>query len=337
MSPVPRRRSGRAASAAADRRTERSPQRHAPDRHAHVDTRSFAALIGVQTLFGLHYIAAKSITQVIPPRPWSLIRASTAAVILVLIARARGLPLPRDRSVLLRFAGLGLIGVAINQWLFVEGLFRTSPGHSALINTSMPVLVMRIAVVLGRERPTARRLAGVGITILGVLVLIGPERLDWRAEAFRGDILTLINATSPLFLSLSSLFLAASGRFRRARFLAFGALWLIPVVPGLISLDLPRSPRAPGRSSSASCLTDGRYALTFFASRRVAPRSSPSSSISSRSSAQAWISLGFERPTQRLSPRPSSSLRRSSPCSPRAPPPPALARAVTREVLPALV
>lgn len=275
-------------------------------RSPRVDTRSIAALVGVQTLFGLHYLAAKTITETIPPRPWALIRAASAAILLLAFTAFRGLPLPRDRRVLLRFAGLGLLGVAINQWLFVEGLHRTSPGHSSLINTSMPVLVLLIAVVLGRERPTVWRLAGVGVTILGVLLLIRPERFDWRAVAFQGDILTLVNALSySLFLVLSKPVLERERTIpASALLLAFGALWLVPVgAPALAGLDLP----AIGLRTWALALfiilgpTVGAYALSTFALRRVA------SSVVAffiylqpLIGAGLSIGLGYERLTSRM-------------------------------------
>src|SRR5206468_282650 len=113
-----------------------------------LDARAAAALVGVQVLFGLHYLAAKIIVETIPPRPWSLIRAGSAGLILLGFVVVRGIPLPGSRDRLLPLFVLSLFGVALNQWLFVEGLHRTSPGHSSLINTSIPVVVLLIAVFL---------------------------------------------------------------------------------------------------------------------------------------------------------------------------------------------
>src|SRR5213593_4394421 len=84
-----------------------------------VDARSIAALVGVQTLFGLHYLAAKVIVETIPPRPWALLRAGGAGLLLSGFVVVRGLSLPGGRRVTARFFVLALIGVAINQYLFV--------------------------------------------------------------------------------------------------------------------------------------------------------------------------------------------------------------------------
>lgn len=269
------------------------------------DGKSIAALVAVQVLFGLHYLAAKVLVQTIPPRPWALIRAAVSGLILLAYVRFRGMPLPRGRT-LLKFFGLALIGVAINQWLFVEGLSRTTPGHSALINTSIPVVVLLIAVGFGRERPTPRRLAGIATTLLGVLVLIGPDRLDFRSEAFWGDLLTLVNALSySLFLVVSKPILEREGTVTATSlFLALGALWLVPVgAPGLLALDFAAVPARVWLLGAFIVLapTIAAYGLNMYALRRV-----ESSIVALFVYLQPVIgvglslALGFERPTLRL-------------------------------------
>ena len=271
-----------------------------------VDTRSVAALIAVQTLFGLHYLAAKTITETIPPRPWALLRAASAGLIMILFVAWRRTPLPTSRGVLARFAGLALIGVAINQWFFVEGLHRSSPGHSSLINTSIPVAVLLIAVLLGRESPTPRRLAGIAVTIAGVLILIRPENLDWHASAFRGDLLTLVNA-----MSYSLFLVVGKPVFERERtipasalLLGLGGLWLIPIGgPALAALDF--SAIGPATWALAAFIVLGptiaAYALNTYALRRV-----PSSVVAffiylqPLIGAGLSIALGYDRPTARL-------------------------------------
>jgi drug/metabolite transporter (DMT)-like permease len=270
------------------------------------DPSSIAALLAVQTLFGLHYLAAKIVLETIPPRPWSLIRAGSAALLLTAFVIFRGDGLPKGRRVLLRFAGLSLFGVAINQYLFVEGLHRSSPGHSALIVTSIPVLVVLIAVILRRERPTPRRLAGIAVTLLGVLVLIGPDRLDWRAESFRGDLLTAVNALSYAFFLV-----VGKPVFERERtlpasalLLLAGSVWLLPVgAPGLLALR-PSAIGATVWLLAAFIIlgpTIGAYALNTYALRRVdASVVAFFVYLQPLIGAGLSIGLGFERPTLRL-------------------------------------
>ena len=271
-----------------------------------VDARSVAALVGVQTLFGLHYLAAKLLTETIPPKPWALMRAAAAGLILAMVVFLRGAKLPRGRTVLLRFLGLGLIGVAINQYLFVEGLHRTSPGHSALINTSMPVMVVLFAMALGRERPTALRLLGIAVTIAGILLLIHPDKLDWGAEAFRGDLLTAGNSLSySLFLVVSKpVFEKEKTLPASALLLLCGALWLVPVgASGVAHLDFAAIGVKTWLLAAFIVLgpTVGGYALNTYALRRV-DSTIVAFFIYLQPIIGAGLSilLGFERPTLRL-------------------------------------
>jgi len=270
------------------------------------DARSIAALVVVQTLFGLHYLAAKVVLETIPPRPWALIRAASAGLILLALVAIRRAGLPKDRSLLARFAGLALIGVAINQLLFVSGLHRTTPGHSSLINASMPVLVTLFALVMGRERPTPARWLGIAITLAGILVLIGPHRMDWSSRSFSGDIMTLGNAVSySLFLVVGKpVFERVRTLQGSALILSFGGLWLLPVgAPGLLALE-------PASIDLKTLLlaifivvgpTVSAYGLNTYALRRV-DSSMVAIFIYLQPIIGAGLSilLGFERPTLRL-------------------------------------
>ena len=266
------------------------------------------ALIGVQILFGLHYLAAKTITQTIPPRPWSLIRASSAGLVLLAFLAIRRIPLPRGPGTFPRFMGLGLIGVAINQLLFVEGLHRTTPGHSALINTSMPVLVVLIALLMGRERPTPTRLLGIAITMAGVLWLVAPGALASNADAtaFRGDLLTTVNSLSySLFLVVGKPVFARERTLPAAALLLLcGALWLLPVgLPGLVALDWGAIGPRTWLLGAFIVLgpTVGAYALNTFALKRL-----DSSVVAFFIFLQPLIATtlsiarGYEKPTLRL-------------------------------------
>lgn len=159
-------------------------------------------LVFVQLCYGLHYIAARVVIAEIPPRGWAVLRAAGGALILSLICLVvrRSLRVaPRDLG---RLAILAIFGVVLNQVLFIEGLSRTSTSHSSLINASIPMMTLLLAVALGRERVTSGKLAALSIATLGViLVIVSGESFSGQTT---GDLLTLMNATSfSLFLVLS--------------------------------------------------------------------------------------------------------------------------------------
>lgn len=202
--------------------------------------RVVGSLLLVQALFGVHYYAAKIVLAEIPPLAWATLRVTAAAAIMLplarLFARGRDRPLRNDRW---KVAGLAVFGVLINQFCFVAGLSRTTPTHSSLIICSIPVLTLVLALALGQERVDAARLMSIAISLAGVLTLFRVDRFVWD-EMTRGDLLTLVNATSfSLFLVLSRPLLRRRDPFRMtAQLFAWGALGLLPLgLPPLARLD----------------------------------------------------------------------------------------------------
>jgi drug/metabolite transporter (DMT)-like permease len=165
--------------------------------------RVLAALVFVQVAFAVHYVLAKMLLARIEPRAWAAARLLAAAAILlaVYVLRSRRGIRPGD---LVRLAGLSVFGVVLNQICFVEGLARTTPSHSSLINTTIPVATVVFAVLLGREPLRRATAAGIFLSMAGVLVLLHVDRLEVRAEWFLGDLLTQLNAASFAFFLVIS-------------------------------------------------------------------------------------------------------------------------------------
>jgi len=151
------------------------------------------ALVMVQLLFGLNYLASKLVVSVLEPAAWAMLRALTAFVILALLAVVGRRRLPRGRD-MWYLAGCAVLGVTLNQILFLEGLSRTTPAHSALICCTIPLFALLAAVLLRQERLSRRKLLGVTIGLLGVLILLEVDRFSLDARYLLGDVLTLINA-----------------------------------------------------------------------------------------------------------------------------------------------
>ncbi len=166
-----------------------------------------AALVLVSVLFGLNYVASKVVLDVVPPRAWVFYRvAATTLVLLPFLLwrwRQRRWPSGRLWGWLLVAA---ILGVCVNQALFVEGLKRTVPAHSAIVNTSIPILTLIFASAIGQERFTLRKATAVAVALTGVLILLEVDRFvadSAEGKYVVGDLLTLGNATSfSMFLVL---------------------------------------------------------------------------------------------------------------------------------------
>jgi len=174
---------------------------------AHTNTRPgtvHAALVAVQVFFGIQYLAAKVLLQEIPPPVWALIRVVAAAVLLLLLVGFSGRRLPREPSVLWRLALFSVFGVSMNQFLFVNGLDRTTPGHAAIIMTGIPVATLAFGILLGRERWRAVKGVAVTISLAGVLLVIGPGAVEQPGASWLGDLLVFTNGSFYAFFLVIS-------------------------------------------------------------------------------------------------------------------------------------
>ena len=162
-----------------------------------------AALVLVQLFYGVHYVAAKIVVSEISPKAYVGARIYGGALLLLIYCLATRRRLPLERATVGRLALFAIFGVILNQWLFAEGIARTTPIHSSLINTTIPLTTLLLAVAFGRERLTGRRVLAVALGLTGALLIIRPTPGAVGAGTI-GDLLTWANATSfSLFLVLS--------------------------------------------------------------------------------------------------------------------------------------
>lgn len=234
-----------------------------------------AALVAVQIIFGLHYNAARYIMTAIPPLAWATLRIVSASALLmgfVLLTRRGRLPrAPRDLASIALFS---VFGVVINQVCFVEGLYRTATSHASVINTSIPVATLLIAILMGRERATARKLTGIALSLSGVLFLILRGGATLGGGVMTGDLLNLTNALSySFFLVISRPILARHSSLAvTAELLMFGAVGIsILGIPQLRAVELSAVPGSVWWAAVFVVLfaTVAAYILNTWALKRV--------------------------------------------------------------------
>ena len=202
------------------------------------------ALASAQTGFALFPIFGKLALVSIPPFVIAAIRVVSAAAMLEVVRRfSPAEPIRREDRPLVFL--LAILGVSLNQVLFIIGLSLTSAINTTILISSIPAFTLAAAVLLGREALTGRALAGTLLAGAGALVLLNAERFDWGSRYFRGNLLILLNSLSySLYLVLSRPLLA---RYRAMTFTAavfrYGA---IPIVAVSIPALLRFSPTLPG-------------------------------------------------------------------------------------------
>lgn len=166
------------------------------------------ALGAAQTGFALFPTLGKITLATMPPLPLAALRVTAAALMLDLIrriSRAEALS-PGDRRRVLLY---GILGVSLNQVLFILGLSLTNAIHATILTATIPVFTLGVAVLMKRERLTLSAAAGVVLAGAGALVLVNVQDFDWHSRHVRGDLLLLGNAVAySLYLVLSRPILA---------------------------------------------------------------------------------------------------------------------------------
>ena len=195
-----------------------------------------ASLLATAVFLGTNPVAVKFAVGYIPPMPFVTMRFVLAGLVLWAILRFFEPKGRLRRNDIWSMAGLGLVGIALNNILFTHGVSMTSASNAALVVATAPLWGMLLAFVLGRERPKIKGIVGVGLALLGVAVIVY-RGLGDSGASLTGDLLVMGAAACwgsyavlslPLLERYSPLAVAAYS-------MLFGGLAVLP----LASLQLP--------------------------------------------------------------------------------------------------
>jgi drug/metabolite transporter (DMT)-like permease len=144
----------------------------------------------VYVIWGSTYLAIRFGIETIPPFLMAGTRFLIAGAILYAWARATGAPRPRRvewRAAALTGALMLLVGNGTVTW----SEQRIPSGIAALIVACVPLWM----TVLDWKRPTARTVAGLGLGILGIAFLVGPERVAGGERVDLVAVLALLGSS----------------------------------------------------------------------------------------------------------------------------------------------
>jgi drug/metabolite transporter (DMT)-like permease len=138
-----------------------------------------AAVTGVQV--GAALVASRFVIHDIGPASLAFLRYTIAVLCLApfMIVGRRVWFAPRDLLVVM---GLGIVQFGILIALLNLGLQFISSTRAALVFSMLPLMTMIVAAVLGRERLSGAKSAGVTLTVVGVAIALG-ERLVTESGA----------------------------------------------------------------------------------------------------------------------------------------------------------
>lgn len=128
-------------------------------------------LVLVMVVWGASVPVSKAAVADVPPLLLAWLRFALAALLLWPAYRARrraGAPAVGRGTAL----GLGLTGIALYYLFYNVALLYTSATHAALIQSATPAVTLLLAAAWLRERVTAAAVAGLGLSVAGVLLIV---------------------------------------------------------------------------------------------------------------------------------------------------------------------
>lgn len=152
------------------------------------------ALITTQVIFGASTIVGKLGMPSVNPITFALIREAFASVLLLIVARYKeGAVLQRAHLGTVLLAGVFLFA---NQLFFIMGVKLSNPVIGSAWQPSQPIWGTAIAIMIGRERATFPKVAGILFAFGGAafLVVFG-EDIKGGSNEVMGNILFFLNCT----------------------------------------------------------------------------------------------------------------------------------------------
>ncbi|HEX8160625.1 MAG TPA: DMT family transporter [Pyrinomonadaceae bacterium] len=238
--------------------------------------RPHLALVAVQLFFGTWSIVGKIVLRYLPSTGLVAIRIAGGTLAFLIIRRgAKSLRLDR-RSDYARVALYSLLGVALNQLLFVKGLSLSTAINANLLGTMIPVFTLLAGVALGYERFSLRVVVGVAVAACGAVYLVNPFRASFSGATTLGNLLLISNSFCyGLYLAISQDAIRRYGALTVITWVfIFGCVFTLPVGGyHLAHVPLARLPPAVWLAILYIVLvpTVGAYYLNAWALGRVAP------------------------------------------------------------------
>ncbi|MBF0500685.1 MAG: DMT family transporter [Candidatus Riflebacteria bacterium] len=145
------------------------------------------SLVACQLITGSTYIVAKIGLRELTPISFGCIRFLLAGVVLISILAFLGeMQLPR-REDYGDFFLAALLGVPLNQGLFLYGIKDAPAAHGALLYATTPMVVMFLSFVFLSESITLLKCVGIALGFSGVLVILLEKGVSLSALTLRGD------------------------------------------------------------------------------------------------------------------------------------------------------
>lgn len=157
------------------------------------------AVLFTNIFFAVNYSLVKYISpSLVGPYGLNIIRVAVSLCLFWLVWSFGKTGASIQKKHIPRFILCGLMGVAINQMLFIKGLTMTSTIHASMLMLCTPLLITLFAFFILKETVTVIKVLGLFSGIAGATLLIMNKESSGTAS-LTGDLLIICNAIAYAF------------------------------------------------------------------------------------------------------------------------------------------
>jgi len=200
-------------------------------------------MFAVAALFSINYIISKVAMHSFAPLSFAWLRVAGAAIVLNVVVPGRGF----TRADSWKIAGFAILGVVLNQTMFLAGLSLTSAHVASILITTIPIFTLIVAIALGLERTTVTKVAGIALALAGALLVVGGQGMAGLTDAMAGTLLIIGNCMAyAIYLVVSKPVVSRLSPARViSRMFAVGAVLMLPIaLPSLLRENFQAIPRS---------------------------------------------------------------------------------------------
>ncbi|MGC8563024.1 MAG: DMT family transporter [Thermoplasmata archaeon] len=201
----------------------------------------YVELVSTSIIWGVTYVLLKYALSYLDPQQIAFSRFLVSSVFfvpLIFVIRER-----YSRREILTLFLLALTGVLLYQLLFIWGESGLTAGNASFIVSLEPIFIAILGVMIKEDKLTARRLTGLIIATIGLIVLLRPTSIT--GDELLSAVLVLLSALSwGIFTVAGKGLLAKHNPMNVTGYVSvFGAIMLFPFAfSGLHGLFSIRNP-----------------------------------------------------------------------------------------------
>ncbi|MBR1235018.1 DMT family transporter [Bradyrhizobium sp. AUGA SZCCT0182] len=138
-----------------------------------IDARDWSLLGVLSILWGGSFFFNGVVLRELPPLTLVLLRVALASIILLPLLWIYRIDFPKGGSGWKPFFAIGLFNNVLPFSLIVAGQTTIPSGLASILNATTPLFTVVVMAAAGEEKLQARRIAGVVVGLIGVVILRG--------------------------------------------------------------------------------------------------------------------------------------------------------------------